>query len=96
MPEQFEKGRKLDGKNSLQDLGAKEVYLRPKIRSVSFQKRQKMFCFRHIQVFTRCSFQNVPVRALFSKSTGKNVPFSWERKAYPSNFSPFSKCAGIV
>ena len=37
-------------------------------------------------------FQNLP----FSKSAGKNVPFSCEREAYLSNFSPFSKCAGIV
>ena len=34
------------------------------------------------------------VRVPFSKSSGKNVPFSCEREAYPSNFSPFSKCAG--
>ena len=69
MPEQFENGRKLDGKNSLQDLDAKEVYLRPKNRSVSFQKRLKMFCFRPFQVFTRCRCQNLPVRVPFSKST---------------------------
>ena len=37
-------------------------------------------------------FQNLP----FSKSAGKNVPFSCEREAYPSHFSPFSKCAGIL
>ena len=42
--------------------------LHPKNRSVSFQNRLKMF-FRHFQVFTRCRFQNVPVRAPFSKST---------------------------
>ena len=69
MPEQFENVRKLDGKNSLQDFDAKEVYLHPKNRYVSFQKRLKMFCFHHFQVFTRCRFQNVPVRVPFSKST---------------------------
>ena len=37
-------------------------------------------------------FQNLP----FSKSAGKNVPFSCEREAYLSHFSPFSECAGIV
>ena len=47
VPEQFENGRKLDGKNSLQDIDAKEVYLHPKSRLVSFQKRLKMFCFHH-------------------------------------------------
>ena len=56
-------------KNSLQDFDVKEMYLHPKNRSVSFQKRLKMFCFHHFQVFTRRRFQNVPVRVLFSKST---------------------------
>ena len=37
-------------------------------------------------------FQNLP----FSKFAGKNVPFSCEREAYPSHFSPFSKCTGIM
>ena len=37
-------------------------------------------------------FQNLP----FSKSAGKNVPFSYEREANPSHFSPFSKCVGIL
>ena len=50
--QKIENGRKLDGKNSLQDFDAKEVCLHPKNRSVSFQKRLKMFCFRHFQVFT--------------------------------------------
>ena len=124
MPEQFENGRKLDGKDSLQGFDAKEVCLHPKNRSVSFQKRQKTFCFRHFQVFTRCSFPNLLIRVPFSKSTvfkicgqktcrfrvnrrpvrrifhrfqnvpAKNVPFSCEQEAYPSNFSPFSKSAG--
>ena len=34
-------------KSSLQDFDAKEVYLNPKNRSVSFQKRLKMFYFHH-------------------------------------------------
>ena len=38
-------------------------------------------------VFKICRFQNLPA---------KNVPFSCEQEAYPSNFSQFSKCAGIV
>ena len=75
MPEQFENGRKLDGKNSLQDFDAKEVYLHPKNRSVSFQKRLKCSAF----VIFKClhdavskmrrlefQFQNLP----FSKSAG--------------------------
>ena len=69
MPEQFENGRKLDGKDSLQGFDAKEVCLHPKNLSLSFQKWLKMFCFRHFQVFTRCSFPNVPIRLPFSKST---------------------------
>ena len=69
MPEQFENGTKLDGKNSMEGFDAKVVCLHPKNRSVSFQKRLKIFFFCHFQVFTRCRFQNVPVRAPFSKST---------------------------
>ena len=51
--------------------------------------------------FMQYHFQNVPVRAVFSKSTifkscwQNNVPFSCEREAYPSHFSPFSNSAGI-
>ena len=72
IPEQFENGRNLDGKNSLQHFDAKKAYLRPKSRSVSFLKCLKclkMFHSRHFQVFTRCCFQNLSVRVLFSKST---------------------------
>ena len=69
MPEQFENGAKFDGKKSLQDFDAKEMYLNPKNCSVSFQKRLKMFYFHHFEVFTRCRFQNVPIRVPFSKST---------------------------
>ena len=45
IPEQFENGKKLGGKNSSQDVDAKEVYLHPKNLPVSFQKRLKMFYF---------------------------------------------------
>ena len=69
MPEQFENCRKLDGKDSLQGFDAKKVCLHPKNLSVSFQKRLKMFCFHHFQVFTRYSFPNVLIRVPFSKST---------------------------
>ena len=101
IPEQFENGRNLDSEISLQHFDAKDAYLHPKGRSVSFQKCLKMFCFHHFQVFTRYRFQNVSVRVPFSKSTvfksaGKKKLFSCEREAYPSNFSPSSKCAGIV
>ena len=56
-------------KSSLQDFDAKEVCLNPKSRSVSFKKRLKMFYFHHFKVFTRCRFQNVPIRVPFSKPT---------------------------
>ena len=69
IPEQFENGKKLDGENSLQNFDVKEVYLHPKNRSVSFQKRLKCSIFHHFQVFARCRFQNVPVRVPYSKST---------------------------
>ena len=52
-------------------------------------------------VFTRCRFQSVPVRLAFSnlllsKSAGKKCAVSCEREAYPSHFTLFSKCAGIM
>ena len=75
MPVQFENCRKFDGKNSLQDFHAKEMELHPQNRSVSFQKRRKLFCFHHFRVFTRCRFQNVPISVPFSKSAGKKMPF---------------------
>ena len=76
MPEQFENGRKLDGKKSLQDFDAKEVCLHTKNRSVSFQKRLRYSVFiifkcLHDAVSKMCwlefRFQNLP----FSKSAGK-------------------------
>ena len=99
--------RNLPVKSLLQDFDANSVNLNPKNRSVSFQKRLKMLYFHHFKVFTRCRFQDVPIRVPFSKSAvfkicrfqnlpAKNVPFSCEQEAYPSKFSPFSKCAGIV
>ena len=49
-----------------------------------------IFEYSHDAVFKMCRlefrFQNLP------KSAGKKC----EREAYPSHFSPFSKCAGIV
>ena len=56
-------------KNSLKDFDAKEMYLHPTNRSVSLQKRRKMLFFHHFELSKRCSFQNVPVRVPFSKST---------------------------
>ena len=76
MPEEFENGWKFAVKSSLQDFDAKEVYLNPKNRSVSFQKRLKMSTFiifkcLHDAVSKICRidfrFQNLP----FSKSAGK-------------------------
>ena len=66
---QFENGRKLDGKKSLQDFNAKEKYLYPKNRPVSMQKRRKMFYLHHCRVFTRCFFKYMLVRVPFSKSS---------------------------
>ena len=101
MPEQFENRMRFDSKkNSLQDFDAKEMYLYPKNRPVSFQKRRQMFCFHHFRVFTRCCFQNLSVKVPFSKHTifeicrPKNVPFSCEREAYPSHYHRFQKVPG--
>ena len=56
-------------KNSFQDFDVKEMYLHPKNRSFSFQKRRKMFCLHHFRVFIQCRFQNVLARVPFSKPT---------------------------
>ena len=61
--------RDLTVRNSLQDFDAIERYLHHKCQSILFQNRRKLFYFHHFQVFTRCRFQNVPVRVQFSKST---------------------------
>ena len=45
------------------------MYLHPKNRPVSIQKRRKRFCLPHCRVFTRCCFKFMPVRVPFSKST---------------------------
>ena len=66
LPKQFETGTNFDGKHSLQDFNAKEMYLHPTNQWVLFQKRRKMFCFHTFRMLTRCRFQNVPVRVPFS------------------------------
>ena len=82
MPEQFEDGRNFDGKSIVVDFDAIEIYLNPKNRQVSFQKRQEMFCFHHSRVFTRCCFQKCRLGFRF-----QNLPFSK---------SAGKKCAGFV
>ena len=81
MPAYFENGEKCAGSKefelaSLQDFDAKEMYLRPKHRSVSFQKRRQCSVFlifecSHVAVSEMCrlelSFQSLPS----SKSAGK-------------------------
>ena len=61
--------RDLIVRNSLQDFDAIERYLHPKCQSVFFQKTSKIVLFLNFQVFTRCRFQNVPIRVPFSRST---------------------------
>ena len=100
--EQFENGRNLDGKNSLQHFNAKEAYLHSKRVDQSGSKSVKkcsvfiIFKFLHDAVSKMCRlefrFQNLP----FSKSAGKKMCRFRVKCACPSNFSPFSKCAGIV
>ena len=64
MLEQFENGRKLDGKNSLQGFDAKEMYLHPKNLSVSFQKLLKCSAF----VIFKCLHDASPVHKLLEIS----------------------------
>ena len=76
MSEQFEKVGNLMVKNSLQGFDAEEIYIHPRNRSVSFQKRCKCFVFiifeySHDAVskmwWLEFHFQNLP----FLKSTRK-------------------------
>ena len=98
MPEQFENGTRFDSKNSLQDFDAIERYLVNQSCSKSVENCSifKIFKCLHDVVSKMCrlefNFQNLP----FSKCACKNVPFSCEREACPSYFSPLSKCVGIV
>ena len=69
IPAQFENGRKVDNKNSLQDFNAQKKYSHPKNRPALIQKRRKMCCLHHCRVFTRYCFKFIPVRVPFSKST---------------------------
>ena len=101
MPAQFENGRKFDDKNSLQDLMPKNSTYTLRIDLSRSKSVEKCSVFIFVEclndavsnyagygsVFKIYRFQNLPA---------KIVPFSCEREAYPSNFSPFSKCAGIV
>ena len=93
--------RNLTVKNSLQDFDAKEIYLHSKNRSVMFQKHRKMlsssFSSFHTMLFPKCTgYSSVFKIYRFQNLPAKNVPFSCEREAYPSHFSPFSECAVIV
>ena len=98
MPEQFENARNFDGKTALQILMPKKCTCTLRIgqsRSKSVEKCSVFIILEssHSAVSKMCRlgfrFQNLPLPA-------KNVPFSFEREAYQSNFSPSSKCAGIV
>ena len=72
MSEQFENGRNLTVKYSLQDFDAKKMYLHSKNRAVSFQRPRKMFCF-HVFIIFECSHDAVSrmcqLEFHFSKST---------------------------
>ena len=47
--------------------------------------------------FTRCRFHKSFVKIYrFQNLPAKNLPFSCEREAYPSHFSPFSMCRHSV
>ena len=88
-------------KNSLQDFDAIEMYLHSKNRSVTFKKHRKSsvssFSSVHTMLFPKCTgYSSASKIYRFQNLPAKNVPFSCEREAYPSHFSSFLKCAGIV
>ena len=93
MPNNLKTVRNLPVKSSLQDFDANSVNLNPKNRSVSFQNRLKMFYFHHFKVFTRCRFQDVPIRVPFSKSAGKKCAvFVWTGGLSVTFFTVFKMC----
>ena len=73
MPEQFENGRKLDGKKLAARLWCQRNVPTPWESISVVPKASKNVVFYHFQVFTRCCFQNVLVRVPFSKSTGFKI-----------------------
>ena len=88
-------------KSSLQDFDAKELYLNPKNRCLVPKAPEKALFSSFLSVFTmlflKCADKSSVFKIYrFQNLPAKNVPFSCEQEAYPSNFSPFSKCAGIV
>ena len=80
MPEKFENGTKFDGKKSLQDFDAIELYLHRKNQSVSFQKRRKMFFFHHFSSSFFIISRMCRLKFRFQNLPAKNVPFSCERR----------------
>ena len=99
MPEQYANGAKFDGKKTR----CKTSMLKKctntlridQFRSKSVEKCSVFITFQrsHDAISKVCRlgfrFQNLP----FSKSAGKDVPFSCEREAHSSHFSPFSRPA---
>ena len=52
VPEQFENGRNLEGKNLVQHFDAKDAYLHSKSRSVSFQVSKNVLFSSFTGVYT--------------------------------------------
>ena len=101
MPAQFENGRKFDDKNSLQDLMPKNSTYTLRIDLFRSKSVEKCSVFIFVECLTMlfqiyASYGSVFKIYRIQNLPAKNVPFSCEQLAYPSNFSPFSKCAGIV
>ena len=84
-----------------EDIDAKEMYLFQEPTSL-VPKTKKNVMSSSFSIARTIPFQNVPVRLPFFKLTvfkicwqkTKNAPFQYEREAYPSHFSPFSKYTG--
>ena len=96
MPAQFENGRKFDDKNSLQDVMPKNSTYILRIDLSRSKSVEKCSVFIFVECLNDAVASSCRLRFRFQNLPAKNVPFSCEREAYPSHFSPFSKCAGIV
>ena len=69
MPEQFENVRKFVSKKLVARLWCHRKVPTTQVSISLLPKTSKIVLFQNFQMFTRCRFQNVPIRVPFSKST---------------------------
>ena len=84
-------------KNSLQNFHAEEMQCSLRmIKSRSESVEKNCFVFIILKFQDDAVFKMCQLLFYFQNRLAKYVPFSCEREAYLSHFSPFLKCAGIM